>query len=236
MTNRYLRSVGKTVIPQVGQQAFDRGGVLRRSRLDPQDVLLAFSVYAHRAEDVMIGETLAIDIDHQNLDVLPAAFLQLLELFDASVDGLAADGAARYPDRRRHLRQDFLVFPRRDTPQQRTQHVLAKAPILAQHFIRGDFHFAFGFVSQAGPLHFQLAVRQLDTAGLRSVVADIAASFARRAWASHLLGAQDQDLFQGLVSDLMDYGFYYLAGVLDQVQDGKQDLPIGSAELLDNRG
>jgi hypothetical protein len=51
-----------------------------------------------------------------------------------------------------------------------------------------------------------------------------------------LAGAQDQDLFQSLVSDLVDYGFYYLAGVLDQVQDGKQDLPISSAELLDDSG
>jgi hypothetical protein len=68
------------------------------------------------------------------------------------------------------------------------------------------------------------------------VVPDITTGLARRAWAGHLLGAQDQDLFQSLVSDLMDHGFYYLAGVLDQVNDGKQDLPIGSTELLDDSG
>ncbi|MGA8869981.1 MAG: hypothetical protein WB460_02515, partial [Candidatus Acidiferrales bacterium] len=76
----------------------------------------------------------------------------------------------------------------------------------------------------------------MDAAGLRSVVADLPAGFAWGAWASHLLGAQNQDLFQGLVSDFMDYGFYDLAGVLDQVQDGKQDLPIGAAELFDHCG
>jgi hypothetical protein len=27
----------------------------------------------------------------------------------------------------------------------------------------------------------------------------------------------------------MDYGFHHLAGVLDQVQDGKGDLPVGAA-------
>ena len=63
------------------------------------------------------------------------------------------------------------------------------------------------------------------------MVSDITAGLARRAWAGHLLCAQDQDLFQSLVSDLVDYGFYYLAGVLDQIRNGKQDLPIGSAEL-----
>jgi hypothetical protein len=67
------------------------------------------------------------------------------------------------------------------------------------------------------------------------VVADIAASFAGRTRAADLFGAQNQDLFQGLVSDLMDHGLHHLAGVFDQVQDGKQDLPIGSTELLDNQ-
>jgi hypothetical protein len=30
-----------------------------------------FCVHAYRAEDVMLSEALAIDVDHQNLDVLP---------------------------------------------------------------------------------------------------------------------------------------------------------------------
>jgi hypothetical protein len=68
------------------------------------------------------------------------------------------------------------------------------------------------------------------------VVADSAAGFAGRARAADLFGAQDQDLFQGLVSDLMNHRLHHLAGVFDQVQDGKQDLPIGSAELLDDQG
>ena len=79
----------------------------------------------------MIRETLAIDVDHQNPDILPPPFLPRLQLFDAGVDGLPADGIARYPHRRRHLRQNFLVFPRRDTSQQRPQHVLAETPVLA---------------------------------------------------------------------------------------------------------
>ena len=70
-------------------------------------------------------------------------------------------------------------------------------------------------MSQTRPFHFHFAVRQLDTAGLRAVVADIAASFAGRTRAADLFGAQDQDLFQGLVSDLMDHGLHHLAGVFD---------------------
>ncbi len=34
----------------------------------------------------------------------------------------------------------------------------------------------------------------------------------------------------------MDHGFHHLAGALDQVDDGQQDLPVGLAELLDHGG
>ena len=55
---------------------------------------------------------------------------------------------------------------------------------------------------------------------------DITAGLARRAWAGHLFGAQDQDLLQSLVSDLVDYGFYYLAGILDQFRMGSRICPL----------
>jgi hypothetical protein len=42
--------------------------------------------------------------------------------------------------------------------------MLPETPIFVQHFISWELHFAFGFVSQTGPLHFQFSVRQLDTA------------------------------------------------------------------------
>ena len=227
---------GQSVIAQMSQQSLDAGGVLRRSRLDSQNVLLAFDVHAHRAENVMRAETLAIDVDHQNLDVLPAPLLQLLELLGTRLDGFAADGAARNAHRLGHLRQDLLVFPRRNAAHQRTQHVLAEAAILAQHFVSRNLHFAFGLVAQPRPLHLHLAVRQLDAARLRSVVPDLAAGFAWRTRAGHLLGAQHQDLLQHLMSDFVDHVLDYLAGILDQVDDGKQDLAVGLAELLDDGG
>ena len=65
---------------------------------------------------------------------------------------------------------------------------------------------------------------------------DIAAGFARRPRPGHLLGAQHQDLFQHLVSQFMDHVFHHMAGILDQVDDGKQDLSVGLAELLDDGG
>ena len=68
------------------------------------------------------------------------------------------------------------------------------------------------------------------------MVPDIAAGFAWRACAGHLLGAQHQDLFQHLVPELMDHGLDYMAGILDEVHDGKQDLSVGLAELLDDGG
>ena len=90
-------------------------------------------------------------------------------------------------------------------------------------------------MSQARPFHFHFPIRQLHPAGLRSVVADLAAGFAGGARAGHLFSTQHQDLLQGLMSDLMDHGLHHLAGVLDQVQEGQQDLPVGLAELLDHR-
>jgi hypothetical protein len=47
----------KALIAKAGEQTFDTGGVLCRSRLDSQNVFLAFCVHAHRAEDVMISFT-----------------------------------------------------------------------------------------------------------------------------------------------------------------------------------
>lgn len=46
--------------------------------------------------------------------------------------------------------------------------MLAEAPVLAQLFIGGNFHFPFGLMPQAGPLYLHLAVRQLyaTTAGV----------------------------------------------------------------------
>src|SRR5215831_17930765 len=38
------------------------------------------------------------------------------------------------------------------------------------------------------------------------------------------------------MANLVDHMFHHLAGILDQVDDGKQDLSIGLAELLDNGG
>ena len=153
----------------------------------------------------------------------------------ASID-LAADGAAGHPYRGRHLRQNFLIFPRGNAAHQRPQHMLAEPTVLAQHFIGRNFHLAFGLVPQAGPLHFDLAVRQLNAAPLRAVMADVPAGLAGSTRSGDLLGAQHQDQFQSLVADLVDHGFHHLAGAFDQVDDGKQDLSVGLTELLDDGG
>jgi hypothetical protein len=89
-------------------------------------------------------------------------------------------------------------------------------------------------MSQPRPLHLHLAVGQFDPAGLRTVPANLAAGLAGRARAGDLFGAQPQNQFQGLDSDFVDDGLDYLAGAFHQVQQGKQDLSIGLAELLDD--
>src|SRR5262245_8791316 len=38
------------------------------------------------------------------------------------------------------------------------------------------------------------------------------------------------------MANLVDHVFHHLAGILDQVDNGKQDLSIGLAELLDDGG
>jgi hypothetical protein len=60
----------------------------------------------------MIGEMLAVNVDDQNLDVLPAPFLQLLELVDAGFDGLASDGRCPVaPDRTSRFRRNTDSTP-----------------------------------------------------------------------------------------------------------------------------
>ena len=138
----------------------------------------------------MISKALAIDVHHQNIDVLPTPLLQLFELLGTRLDRFAADSAARDAHRLGHLRQHFLVLSRRNAAQQCTQHVLAETAVLPQGFVSGNPHFTFGLVAEPGSLHLYFAIRQLDTARLRSVVADVAAGFAWGAGAGHLLGAQ----------------------------------------------
>jgi len=84
----------QALIAQMGQQTLDGGGILSRARLDPQDVLLAFCIHAHRAENVMVPKALPVDIDRQNLDAVPTPLLQLLQLLGAGLDGVATDRTA----------------------------------------------------------------------------------------------------------------------------------------------
>ena len=92
------------------------------------------------------------------------------------------------------------------------------------------------FLAQSRPLHLHFAVGQFDLAGLRAMPANLAAGFAGRARAGDLFGAQPQNQLQGLDSDFVDDGLDHLAGAFHQVQQGKQDLSIGLAELLDDCG
>src|SRR3974377_1304202 len=61
---------------------------------------------------------------------------------------------------------------------------------------------------------------------------DFSAGLARGTWTGHLFGAQGQDQLQRLQSDFIDDAINHLAGVLDHVDDGEQDLTIGFTELL----
>jgi hypothetical protein len=83
--------------------------------------------------------------------------------------GCAADGAARGAHRLRHLGQHFLIFPCRNTAEQRAEHVLAEAATLAQHLMGGDLYLSFRFVMQAGPLRSlsRRAARSSYVAGIR---------------------------------------------------------------------
>src|SRR5437763_233892 len=73
---------------------------------------------------MVIAETLPIDVDHQQIRLIPAAFPQLAQLFSAAFDCLATDAAARDAGRLSHLGQDFLVLTRRNSTQQRSHHAL----------------------------------------------------------------------------------------------------------------
>ena len=48
---------------------------------------------------IVLAEALAVDVDDQDLDLVPAPLLQLFELLGAGLDDLPAHGAARNPYR-----------------------------------------------------------------------------------------------------------------------------------------
>src|SRR3954470_4166520 len=75
---------------------------------------------------MVIAETLPIDVDHQQIRLIPAAFPQLAQLFSAAFDCLATDAATRDAGRLSHLGQNFLVLTRRNSTQQRSPSCVAR--------------------------------------------------------------------------------------------------------------
>lgn len=69
----------QALLAQTDQQVLHRGGVLGRSELDAQHVLATGEVHAHRGNDVMRAEPHAVDVDHQDLDLLPTPLQQLFQ-------------------------------------------------------------------------------------------------------------------------------------------------------------
>jgi len=65
---------------------------------------------------------------------------------------------------------------------------------------------------------------------------DVAAGLAWGPRTGDLFSAQDQNQLQRLHSNLMDDAIDHLAGALDHVDDGEQDLAIGFTELLNDGG
>jgi hypothetical protein len=53
-------------------------------------VLLALEVHPHGAEKMVPAEALAVDVNRQNLDLISAPLLQLLDLLDAGSHGWPA--------------------------------------------------------------------------------------------------------------------------------------------------
>ncbi len=73
----------------MGEQALDRSGVFRRARLDAQDVFAAFAVHAHPTQDMVRAEALAVNVDRQDGDCVPAFLAQRFQLLGAGLDRFA---------------------------------------------------------------------------------------------------------------------------------------------------
>ncbi len=203
----------------------------------PRMCFLPSTIHSHRAENVMRAETLAVNVDHQNFDLVPPPLLQLLELLDAGLDRFPADRAARHPYRFRHLRQNFLIFPGGDAPQSAPPACAGQGPDPAEAFHR------------RGP---SLRLRSCAAGAVVSLLpcgppvargpAAIRGGGSRR-WPfpecvdpASCSALRSRICLQRLMANLMNHGLHDLAGALDQVDDGKQDLPVSLAELLDNGG
>src|SRR5215467_5736470 len=115
MMNRYLRSVGRPRSRSPVNSCFTAAAFSVAPEPIPKHVLVAFDVHAHGAENVVLGETLAVDINHQNLNLIPAPLLQLLELLDACLHGLPTNRTPGDPHSFRHFWQYLVVFTGRDS-------------------------------------------------------------------------------------------------------------------------
>src|SRR3954454_13483931 len=182
---------------------------------------------------MVIAETLPIDVDHQQISLVPAAFPQLAQLFSAAFDRLAADATTRDTGRLSHLGQNFLVLTGRNSTQQRSHHALRSGSVRLQRFIRRYFHFAFLLMTKPRPLHFQLAVGERHPTILRTVPADIPTDLSRRLLPGHVLGAQRQNCFDGLAPDRADDLINGDSGLTYQFEQRQQQLPVSLCELLD---
>src|SRR5579863_10338430 len=72
------------------------------------------AIHPDGADHVMRSKALPIDIQHQQVRLVPAPLAQLPQLFHAAFNGLAAHTAARYAHGFRHIREHFGVFTHRN--------------------------------------------------------------------------------------------------------------------------
>ena len=132
-----------------------------------------------------------------------------------------------------HLRQDFFVLPRGNTPEQSAHHALGSGLIFLESFVRRNGDFAFLFVAKARTLHLDLPVGESYATGLRPVPTDVTAELAGGRRAGNLLGGQSQDGLYGLAADGLDHLIHGDSGLGDEFDQREQDLPVGLGELLD---
>jgi hypothetical protein len=175
------------LLDQVIQQVFHRRRILRGAGLDAQHMFVALRIHTDGADSVMLAEHHAVDVDHQQVDVIEAPRQQLLQRRFAGGDGLAAYVGLRHAAGLGHLRQHLLVMASGDAAHQHVQHPSAQAAIL-HGFVGRNRHFLLVLAAQPRPFHSQFALLQTNPSALAPVPDHVRAPLPRRACSRHLLG------------------------------------------------
>jgi len=216
---------------QVVQEFGHDGRVFAGAFPQAQHMLLTCRINANRAQNMMLAEPDAIEIDDEKVQIIQTPIGQFFQQLLAGLDVGAAHGALADADRLGHLRDHAFVLPRAHAIEQDRHHPRGQLAAGLDRFVGGNDRFAISLMSQPRPTHPQLAVAEVRQSLLAAVPTHVARLLSRRFASGHFPGRHLQHGLDagpaGHVDDLLDGQLR----LLDEPDHGDEELTFADEKI-----